>query len=233
MSSQTYRRMTRLAKQLEAEMAIAIAEAKDDLAAADLFGLLDGIWETLISLPEAEQLRLAGWLLLELAELCELRAVYLCQSWEAGGQRRCEDGIAVDQEPILPQDLFDGLIQKTSQLDLSDFLKSGQPRPKSPQSLVGTVAKDAVLQMLDELEAEETIGIAHQEDITAWTTKITAWLNQQPHPVSLADLDRAMGLDLVEIWIAILLAGTYRFEQRGEFYNAPDQIFLTLDSGLP
>jgi hypothetical protein len=214
--------------QLEFELTLLIEAAKADLEAADVVEIAKDMVVRLERLSDREQLRIAGTALLQLAEVCELRAARLCGDWEA---EQNQVGLMITDE------LLDGLVQKTTQIDISGLLADPLPRRKKkaeklhPQdSIAGEVDKSALLQVLDAIneeatQKEEALKVAHDEDVSKWIGAIAEWMTaQQVQTVSLLELKRSIGLPLVEVWLALLL-GDYRLESRGRFYDA-SQIWI-------
>jgi hypothetical protein len=216
------------ADQLEFELTLLIEAARSDLDAADIVEIVKSMVGRLEYLSDREQLRIAGTTLLRLAEVCELRAAQLCDDWEAGQN---QIGLMITDE------LLNGLVQKTTQIDISELLADPLPRRKKkleklqPQdSIAGEVNKSALLQVLDAIaeeatQKEEALKVAHDEDVSKWIGAIAEWMAvQQVQTVSLLELRQAIGLPLVEVWLALLL-GDYRLESRGQFYDA-SQIWI-------
>lgn len=219
-------------QQLELELAIVLEEAREDLYTADLVGIFEGFVTGLTQLSDQEQLRLAGTALLQLAEVCKLRADCLCRDWEEGHNQA---------GPVITDGVLEGLVQKTTHIDISaliaDPLPRGQKRSQKRQphdSIVGEVDKVALLQVVDAIadeaiEKERALQVAHDENVSCWVETIAQWMNAQPmQAMSLLELQRSLPMPLVEIWIALLLGG-YGLEQQGEFYS--NEVWITLNRG--
>lgn len=215
-------------RQLELELAIVLEEAREDLYAADVVGIFEGMRAGLSELPDWEQLRLAGTALLQLAEVCELRADRLCRDWEEGHNQT---------GPVLNDEVLEGLVQKTTHIDISaliaDPLPRGRKQPGKRQptdSIIGEVDKTTLLQVLDAIadeaiEKERALQVAHDENVSVWVETIAQWMHAQPvQAISLLELQRSLPMPLIEIWLALLLGG-YGLEQRGAFYGG--EIWVT------
>ena len=216
------------ADQLQLELVTLIESAAADLESADVVEIAKALEAKLKCLSDREQLQIAGTILLQLAEVCERRAARLCGDWEA---RQNQIGLLITDE------LLNGLVQKTTQIDISGLIADPAPRRKKrleksqPQdSIAGEVDKSALLQVLDAiaeetLQKEEALKVAHDEDVSQWISAIAEWMTvQQVQTISLLELKRSLNLPLVEIWLALLLSD-YRLESRGRFYDA-SQIWI-------
>jgi len=72
-----------------------------------------------------------------------------------------------------------------------------------------------------EEEFERAISTAHAEDVSSWIEAIAQYIENNFSPMRLIDLQAALPLSMVEIWLSLLL-GDFKLEQRGEFYNASE-----------
>lgn len=193
---------------------------------------LNTLWQaiepTLGQLPNAEQLRLAGYAIEELSELCKAKAEKWLTDWE---ERYSATG------PTIDENLLHGLVQQTMYLNLEGLVKSKPkpPRRRPPSgSIVGTVDKQTLLNALDAIEEQEAtkqsaLAVAHDEDVSAWIGAITQWLNQgdrSPHSkeVWFSELCTALKhtyptITPVKVFLALLLGG-YHLEQSGDFYQS-------------
>jgi hypothetical protein len=74
-------------------------------------------------------------------------------------------------------------------------------------------------QPLDELEmAEQIRDLAHGENVEEWSKAIDHYLQRFGSTIRLPDLQQALKMPIVELWLGLLLGG-YPLEQQGEFYN--------------
>lgn len=189
---------------------------------ASILAIWKSIEPFLVDLSDAEQLRLAAFIIAQLSELYTLKADRLLGNWE---DQHSDDG------PLMEEDLLQGLVQRTMYLDLQDLVRSKIRKARSSphQSVVGSVEKKKVLQMIEAIESDETVKqqalqVAHDESVSVWIDTIGRWLQQSERPVSLPELVRGVNLPLVKVWLALLL-GNYALESRGEFYDA-NQIWI-------
>ncbi len=148
---------------------------------------------------------------------------------------------------LLPKDVFDQYVRQTMEVDFEQFIEplASSPR-KAPESqhlndelgsIVGELDRAAVLQVLDEqmrqhpglteVEAfNQAMEIAHDEDISSWVGAIAQWMEEhQTSTISLVQLQQAMGMPLVQLWLTLLLGG-FSIEQRGAFYET-EQIWIS------
>jgi hypothetical protein len=225
----TLARLVDIVTRLELNLKAAVGAAMANLIAADLRALWATLEPMLNSLPDAEQLRIGGLAIAELAEICQLKAERLLADWE---EQHNETG------PAMAEDLLTGLVQRTMYLEISDLIRQPQPRQrfKSQRSIVGLVEKADLLALLATQGVHEpdshashaaALAVAHQENPSAWVERVAAWMQTtSSDAVSLPDLQRSLNMPLIELWLALLLGG-YRLEARGGFYET-EQIWITV-----
>ncbi|WP_143755477.1 hypothetical protein [Gloeocapsopsis sp. IPPAS B-1203] len=92
---------------------------------------------------------------------------------------------------------------------------------------------DAQIHRKAELSEEEifnqTLNIAHDEDVSVWVRAIAAYLQQNnDNAVTLAQLQQALNIPLVNVWLGLLLSEKQYKWQRGEsFYQDAREVWLT------
>lgn len=205
----------------------------DLAAAAPEVAHLDSLWQALESaiapLPQQLQLQTAAEGILRIAQVYASRSDWLLSSWEEAHN---------PEGPILGEDMLSGLVRQTMTLDLAALIEPPAPehRHRQPscapyESIAGMVDKAALLQVLQEIEAEsaeaetaaDPFRVAHSEDIPQWAGAIAAWMEQRCElaAVPLNHLQQALGMPMVEVWLGLLLKGQdeYELEQRGDFYS--------------
>ena len=137
-------------------------------------------------------------------------------------------------------------------VNLSDLIEPAPPRAhrrskptfKGESSVANVVDKSAVLAMVEQMVAEAqaselplsdeqkkqlALASAHDEDISTWTKAIAHQIQHSgSKPVSLLQLQQALEIPMIEIWLGLLLGGQeqYQWEIGEEFYNEPRKIFL-------
>lgn len=198
--------------------------------AAALKDLWQQMEQQLVLLPDADQLRLAGQIILHLSELCYAKATRWLADWETQDQQI---------EPLWDDEVLAGLVQKTMYLDLSDLVRArAKPVRLKPAtgSIAGAVPKKRLLEALETIEEQETakqkaLSVAHDEDVSAWISAIDTWIRCRT-ATSSALSQRVWFSELcqglcrenprmtpVKIFLALLLGG-YSLEQSGGFYKS-------------
>ena len=188
----------------------------------DVMALLDAMDAVIAQTPEADRLQVAGEALLQVAELCAVRAELLTTEWEEA-----------DRDPIVDRGFFADVVRQTMAVNLSDLMEPArlrQRRTKSTAKLEGSIAapveKAAVLAMVEQLETEaaqqqQVLDVAHSEDVTDWARAIDMELQAAPSSaVSLTELSARLGMPWVKVWLGLLL-GNFELQQHGEFYRSP------------
>jgi len=213
------------ARQMEWEMWDQLQQAQQMPEAINVAQMLDAVEATAAQLPEAERLRFAGDALLQIAELCAARAGALMTQWEESAR-----------DPIVDHGFFADVVRQTMAVDLSDLMEPARrrkPRTKRIKlieiqagSIVAPVDKTAVLALVEQLEIEAEIqkqqglAIASDEDVTRWISEIAQWLQAVPEDlVSFAQLCHGLQMPWVEVWMGLLWGG-FELEQVGEFYQS-------------
>ncbi|MCA6572890.1 MAG: hypothetical protein IM537_18925 [Pseudanabaena sp. M57BS1SP1A06MG] len=213
-------------KQLELDLWDVLSTARQTPEDANLpmvFKLLD---LTLFDLDTRSQLRIAGEAVCQIADLFCDRSSFLFEELHSR---------AVKGEPIMADDAFDRYVRQSMVVDFDQFIEPLQSLPrKAPEyakngnSIVGTIDKEVLIQALEqesllslEEEFEQAISTAHTENVSAWIEAIAHCIDNNSSPMRLIDLQKALKLPMVEIWLGLLL-GDFKLEQRGEFYNASE-----------
>lgn len=205
----------------------------------DLEAILDQVEQEIAQLPEAMQMQAAGEAILQLAQLQLLRSEVIITDWENAYR-----------DPHVKSDFFDDIVRQTMAVDLSDLTEPLPPRKrrakttfKAQGSVVGLVDKSAVLAMVEQLETlslldelplsdeerkQVALNFAHDEDIFAWCQASTLWMKQhQGARVSLWQLQQALGMPLVEVWLGLLHSPQpYQWDGQGEFYREARDIWI-------
>lgn len=171
------------------------------------------------NLSDAEQLRFASFVFVQLADLYTMKADRLLEDWQDQHN---------DEGPVIDFDWLQGLVQRTMHLDLTDLVRTKEKKPtgnRHHQSIVGAVEKKKVLEMVEAIETEEemkqsALSVAHDENVNFWIAAIHQWLQKHgQQKVSLLELVCNTKLSLVKVWLALLL-GDYILEPEDEFYSA-------------
>ena len=141
---------------------------------------------------------------------------------------------------VLPSDAFDRYVRQTMEVDFEQFIeplaslsrKHPEREVSESDSVVGELDQAAVLQVLNEQMSQEpelteveifnrALALAHDEDVSAWAGAIAQCMRQSERPISLVELQQALDISLVEVWLGLMLGdGDYRLAQtHDEFYS--------------
>ena len=209
-------------RQLELNLEFALDEAAEVPEEADVIGLWSRFEGELAGLSQREHLRVAGDILMRLAGLCEAKSDVLWADWQDAHNA---------EGPVMDGDWLQGLTRQTQELDFSDLVQRSYhtigDRPDEAKadedSVVGSVEKTSVLNMIDGLEdtdlKRQALAVSHSENVSDWVRAIAD--GQTDAPQRLVDLQRQLQMPMVEVWIAALLGG-FPMEQRGSFYQTQE-----------
>jgi hypothetical protein len=195
-------------------------ESPCSLSLAQCWKLFDEIFETI---PVEQQLSMAAKIFGEIAHILHKRSQQLLKDWSDRSD---------PQGPTVEEDIFSGLVRTSVQLDLDDliapppfqtFKKQGSRQSKRVDpndSVVAVVEKEKVLEMVAQIETiEEIRALAGDEDVGRWQRAIAAYFSvNQPEKIVLTELQKALSMPMVEVWMGLLL-GDYTLSQQGEFYE--------------
>jgi hypothetical protein len=197
---------------------------------ADLQRLLTALDAALSTLDTIGQLQVAAEAIQQIVQIFQDRSTLTFEELEATND---EDG------PTMPDDAFDRYVRQTMEVDFEQFIEPAGRLPRNHtdresvaegDSVVGELDKTTVLQILTEQMSQEptlteaeifnqTVALAHDEDVSAWAGAIAQWMAEHQVSVTpLLKLHQAIEMPLAQLWIALLLGG-YAMEQRGEFYE--------------
>lgn len=121
-------------------------------------------------------------------------------------------------------------------VDFSTFIKpiAAPVQPPSepeetPQSIVGPVDTEQLLQALDQYEQhQKALSVAHEEDVSAWQAQVQRYFDfSQAKELPLLELVQGLEMGLVKIWMTLLLGG-YQIEQRGDNFYDPSTVWILL-----
>jgi hypothetical protein len=211
-------------QQLELDLWDVLSTARQTPEDANLpmvFKLLD---LTLIDLDTRSQLRIAGEAVCQIADLFCDRSSFLFEELHSR---------AVKGEPIMADDAFDRYVRQSMVVDFEQFIEPLQSLPrkileqtKHGNSMVGAIDKEILIQVLEqesllsfEEEFEQAISTAHAENVSDWIEAIAPCITNNSLPIRLLDLQMAVKLPIVEIWLGLLL-GDFKLDQRGSFYDS-------------
>jgi hypothetical protein len=220
-------------RQLEIDLWQSLATAAQFPETADMRSLCNALDQTLSNQSLAEQLTLAGNVLVQLSEVCAARADRLMDGWE----RRHHPS-----EPVIDlEDCADLFVQSLA-LDVAELFEEPEAvqyptdrkrKSSEPEavSLVGAVDKDDLLNWLDQVAAEQALDemqmteqireLAHGENVEEWSRAIGQQLQQLRSNIRLHNLHQVLEMPMVELWLGLLMGG-YTLDQQGEFYDTED-----------
>ncbi|WP_243713852.1 hypothetical protein [Nostoc sp. 106C] len=202
----------------------------DEISVAPPTSSLAAVWDCLDTelqdLSVEAQLETAAVAFNQIADILKSRALILLQDLRE---------INSPEGPIVSTDIFGGLVRTTMHLDLDDLIEPPIPqtfKPHGPHqfsntsekgySVVAPVEKEKVLEMLEEVRSIEDVHkLAGDEDVHKWQTAIAHYLANIQDEISLPQLQHALKMPMVEVWLGLLLGG-FTLEQRGDFYNKSD-----------
>jgi hypothetical protein len=211
-------------KQLELNLWDVLSTARQTPEDANLpmmFKLLD---LTLVDLDTRSQLRIAGEAVCQIADLFCDRSNFLFEELHSR---------AVKGEPIMADDAFDRYVRQSMAVDFDQFIEPLQSLPrkipeltKHGNSIVAEIDKEVLIQALEqesllgfEEKFEQAISTAHTENVSSWVETIALCIANNFSPMRLIDVQAALPLPIVEIWLGLLL-GDFKLEQRGSFYDS-------------
>lgn len=105
------------ATQLELELWDQLQQAQQMPEAVDVAQLLNEVEAAAAQLPETQRLQFAGDALLQIAELCAVRAEVLMIQWEE-----------LVRDPIVEQGFFADVVRQAMAVDLSDLIEPARSR---------------------------------------------------------------------------------------------------------
>lgn len=217
-------------QQLELDLWQSLETASRFPETADLRSLCNALEQTLSDQSLAEQLAVAGDVLVQLSEVCAARANLLISRWE----RRHNP-----TEPVVNLEECVDLFVQSLSLDVTDLFEEPEPvqypanrkkklSAQADGSVVGEVDKDALLNWVDQMAAEQPLDelqmveqireLAHGENVEEWSRTIAQYLQQFHSNIRLPDLQQALEMPIVELWLGLLMGG-YSLDQQGDFYD--------------
>jgi hypothetical protein len=217
-------------QQLELDLWQSLETASRFPETADLRSLCDALEQTISDQSLAEQLSVAGDVLVQLSEVHAARANLLISRWEHRHN---------PTEPVVNLEECVDLFVQSLSLDVTDLFEEPEPvqypanrkkklSAQADGSVVGEVDKDALLSWVDQMAAEQPLDelhmaeqirdLAHGENVEEWSRAIMNYLDQIKSPIQLLKLQQGLKMPIVEVWLGLLL-GNFSLMQRGDFYN--------------
>lgn len=188
----------------------------------------------LAGLPRDKFLRVAGEAIEQLAELCAARAESLLENWQTRYVPSSPESLT---EPVLTDDLLASVLRHTISLNLEGMLEEVSPQQRSRRShpedsVVGDVSKQAVLSMVDQIEAKQAaLATAYEESVSEWSAIVSQWISEREQPIDLETVLQEIQLSPVSIWLGLLLANPgfewhHQWQTDDEFYR-PANILIS------
>lgn len=185
---------------------------------------LQQLWEILLAaiapLNTHDQLHVAAAAIARIAQLVGDRSLITFEELMADFS---------DEGPVMPKDAFDRYVRQTMQVDFDQFIEPlpSPPRqpserqysrmfPKDGRSVVGILEKSDLLEALEQQQQEfdeaqdyaKALETAHAEDVSVWVGTLADYIKQQSsEAVCLTQLQQALPMSLIEIWLGLLLGG--------------------------
>ena len=214
-------------KQLELDLWGDLKTALKEPEAADMELLWHSLEDAIALSNSNERLLVAGDAIAQIVEIYVKRANGILDSLEVTDN---------SQGPVLNEDFLSGLMRQSMSLDLSDLMEECTFETESSPALVGSVAS-----VIDRKEAKAIARkaraamrkalkeLAEQENIPLWQSAIALWIGQHHgEKVSLMQLQQALGMPLVEVWLGLLHSQEqYQWEGTGEFYREARDIWIS------
>ena len=181
--------------------------------------LWQGLEEAIAHSDSNEQLLVAGDAIAQIVEVYVKRAKSILDSLEATDSN---DG------PVLDEDFLSGLMRQSMSLDLSDLMEEFVFETESSPALVGSVVSvidrkeaKAIARKARAAMRKALLDLAEKENIPKWQNAIALWIGQQGgEKASLLQIQQALGMPLVEVWLGLLHSPTpYQWDRQGEFYR--------------
>ncbi len=219
--------MTPSYKQLELNLWGNLKTALTQPESADMQLLWQGLEDAIAHQDTNGQLLVAGDAIAQIVEVYVKRAKCILDSLEMTDS---SDG------PVLDEDFLSGLMRQSMSLDLSDLMEEftfeTESSPVSLGSVVSVIdrkeakaiarsARAAMRKALKELAEQENIPLWQSAIAQARTQGFALWIGQQGgEKLSLLQLQQALGMPLVEVWLGLLHSPTpYQWDGQGEFYR--------------
>ena len=207
-------------KQLELDLWGDLKTALKSPESADMELLWQGL-EDAISLQDTnKQLLVAGDAISQIVEVFVLRAKGILDSLDVTDD---SDG------PILGDDFLSGLMRQSMTMDLSNLMEDltfddVESSPVNVGSQVSVLDRKEARALARKARAamrKALKGLAERENIPKWQSAIANWIGQQGgKKVSLWQLQQALGMPIVEVWLGLLHSPTpYQWDGQGEFYR--------------
>ncbi|WP_009630271.1 hypothetical protein [Synechocystis sp. PCC 7509] len=212
--------MTPSYEQLELDLWGDLKTALTEPESADMKLLWHSLDQAIAHSDSNEQLLVAGDAITQIVEVYVKRAKSILDSLEVNDDS--------SEGSVLDEDFLSGLMRQSMSLDLSDLMEEftfeSESSPVSVSSVVSVIDRKEAKAIARKARAamrKALKELAEQENIPKWQNAITHWIEQHHgKKVSLEQLQQALGMPLVEIWLGLLHSPTsYSWDGQGEFYR--------------
>ncbi len=207
-------------KQLELDLWGDLKTALKEPESADMELLWHSLEDAIADQGSNEQLLVAGDTIAQIVEVYVKRANSILDSLDVTDN---------SQGPILDEDFLSGLMRQSMSIDLSDLLEEFafdevESNPVSFGSQVALIDRKEARAIARQERARMRKALkelAEKENIPKWQQAIALWIGQhRGEKVSLLQLQQALGMPLVEVWLGLLHSPTLcQWESTGEFYR--------------
>lgn len=206
---------------------------------ADLQELWFSLDVTMAPLDTQQQLQVVGDAITQIAQIVQQRSLLTLEEIQS---------VIQEGGPVVPADFFDKFVRQSMHVDFAQFVEPPLPLPRrvserrrqkfpnDGRSVVGVVDKAALLkaveqepELSDEAARDKALAVAHNEDISAWQRAIAHQMQQHSEQaVSLMQLQQALEIPLIEVWLGLLLGEQeqYEWETGREFYHDAGKLWL-------
>ena len=206
-------------KQLELDLWGDLKTALKKPEAADMELLWHSLEGAIAFQDSNEQLLVAGDAISQIVEVYVKRANGILDSLEVTDN---------NDEPILDEDFLSGLMRQSMTIDLSDLMEEFtfddvESSPVSMGSQVSVLDRKEARKLARKARAamrKALKDLAEKENIPKWQSAIASWIGQhQGEKVSLQQLQQALSMPLVEVWLGVMHSPTlYQWDDTWEFY---------------
>lgn len=207
---------------------------------ADLEELWLSVYATIACLDTTSELQVSGDAITTIAKIVQQRSLLTLEEIQS---------VMQEEGPVVSADFFDKFVRQSMHVDFTQFVEPPPPLPRrvskhsrqnfpnDRRSVVGVVDKAALLkavgqepELSDEAARDKALAVAHDEGYFCLEEGDRAlWMQQHSSKdVSLMQLQQALEIPLIEIWLGLLLEGQeqYQWEMGEEFYNETGEIWL-------
>ena len=218
--------MTPSYRQLELDLWGDLKTALTQPESADMKLLWHSLEDAIAHQDTNGQLLVAGDAIAQIVEVYVKRAKSILDSLEVTDS---------NDVPVLDEDFLSGLMRQSMTLDLSDLMEEFTFETESSPALVGSVVSalerkeaKAIARKARAAMRKALKELAEQENIPLWQNAIAQWITQHHgEKVSLEQLQQALGMPLVEVWLGLLHSPRpYQWNGTGEFYLEARDIWI-------